>query len=326
MISSGQRLAHSVSIHTTGCLSSGAIALLLVGAWFWLAPADAEAEFGFQEISLIYSEDSGSPAVQAGSHPFAVSATVDLRTAATGSELMPDGELRGLNVYLARGLVSAPLLLPHCRHSQLANDACPHDSAVGTIQLASRLEGEAVPYIVQAPLYNLDPLGGTAAEFGIYLKAGGVELPLTIQFGISPLRPHLLFASLVDAPRILPVFGFQIVLWGNPGDPAHDPYRGKCGNAFAEGETFELLSSGTCPLDNGLETPLLSLPTNCAPGIASFEATAWDRPTRAAATMELPALQGCQVLPFSPSLNAAPTTRHAGLPTPVHRSVAPPNR
>lgn len=298
--------------------------MVLAGCW-WGA-GSAAADFGFQGVNLEYSEEDGWPAEQAGSHPFALTASATFGATGSVEEGVSDETLRDLRIVLPEGLAGTFALLPRCGHPRLSHHSCPIASAVGTIGVLAKLELEdTVLALVQAPVYNLVPSPGVGAELGFFADAPSVSSPTTIQLGLTTEAPHLLFASLSDAQRTLQIVGYQIVLWGDPGDPAHDPYRGQCGSALAANvEGFEPLSKGSCPVDQDPGVALLTLPTSCSAGAARFEATAWSG-ERSVAGVGLPPLEGCASLPFAPALQIAPTSRNANAPSGLELSLEQPN-
>lgn len=296
----------------------GFAALLLLGCLAASAPA---AGFGPQQASLSFTEEDGTPAPRAGSHPFALTASVTFDPSASQ-------RLRNLRIVLPSGLTGTPAALPHCRHSAFLLGSCPPGSALGLIDVLARIESPEgpLPALTQAPLYNLDPLFGSGAELGMQLKTPGSSFPLTIQLGVDAQEPNLPYASLDDAPQMIPIVGYRLILWGNPADPAHDPYRAQCGSSLAPGvERFEALSAGSCPLTEDPHLPLLSLPASCAPSSARFEATSWSSPQPSIAEVDLPALTGCPTLDFAPLLSANPTSENANAPSGLDLRFDQPN-
>jgi hypothetical protein len=300
------------------------IALLLGCAGAILATAgfgasSARAEFGFREAGLSFAEADGRPATRAGSHPFALTASMMFNTVGSGESLEPDESLRGLRIELPAGLSGTPAALPHCWHSDFRAGTCPTPTAVGIVQLLAWIkvgEERSGSVLVQAPIYNLTPVAGTAAELGVFVTPpAGADIPITVQLGISSEPPNRLFASIADVPSGFPLIGFRLVLWGDPGDRAHDPYRGQCGSGYIEGgEAFEFLSAGLCPIKGGSQSPLLSLPTSCGASTARFEAVSWFQ-SHSTVSVEASPLVGCQELPFHPEVRSELSNGHANSPS-----------
>lgn len=290
--------------------------LALLGAC--LAAPGASAEFGFRQVSFEAREADGTATTQAGSHPFALSATVLFETTGAGKDLLPDGNVRNLRITLPEGLIGTPSALAHCTHPAFVDNNCGRAAALGTVQVLARIEGAEgwIPVMAQVPLYNLDPENGVGAEFGFNPDVTGTSRPLTIRLGVSSQAPHPTFASLEDVPQGIPVLGYRLTLWGDPGAAAHDPYRGRCAiGAEFDQEAFKPLSSGSCPLPERPATALLSMPGSCSPTVAGFEASSWTSPQTSVAAVEIPALAGCEKLGLSADLVAVPTTKNANAPS-----------
>jgi len=114
---------------------------------------------------------------------------------------------------------------------------------------------------------------------------------------------------------VLEVVSSELVIWGNPADPAHDSERGVCRETFA---------TDSCPANIPV-TPLLTLPRACTGPLATvFRADPWwtgdplaptpGGPTFIGAAISA-AMSGCAKLGFSPGITAQPTTDHASSPT-----------
>ncbi|MGN6216433.1 MAG: hypothetical protein ACTHN7_05690, partial [Solirubrobacterales bacterium] len=106
-------------------------------------------------------------------------------------------------------------------------------------------------------------------------------------------------------------------IWGVPHDPSHDGER-FC-PAPGGGETTTGLG-GECPSDEELESdlsPFLRNPTSCsAAPVARLKVDAWQAPGDfVEAASEMPPMEGCDEVPFEPSLALAPTTASADSPT-----------
>jgi hypothetical protein len=289
------------------------VALLLA----CLLASSAKADFGFQRVSFEATEEDGSPTEQAGAHPFALTASVFFNTIGPAEQQTPDGHLRDLRIGLPAGLIGTPALIPHCRHADFLTDRCSPGAAIGTVQILARFSSEegSLPALIQAPVYNLDPLAGSGAEFGIYATFFESTSRLNIKLGISSETPNLFFASLTDTPQKIPILAYRLVLWGSPGDPAHDPYRGACGRSYLVGaETFEPLSAGSCSLEEDPRDPLLSISASCLASTAHFQATSWSGDSSRAA-LEVPPAHGCTGLAFTPQLAVTGTSTNANSPS-----------
>jgi hypothetical protein len=214
------------------------LAVLLVAG---LVLADtATAEFGFSTVRFAVTEEPtsqqeaagelGSPNVQAGSHPWAMTISVAFNTKTNRSnEIVPDGNVRGLSLELPAGMVGDPDAIPRCTTLQfhtavegsgLTGTGCPVDSQVGVVELESAVDSG---HIV-AGLYNLEPPHpGISAELG--LSVGGASF--VFQASVSADASNLIL-SLANASQAENLFGAAVTVWGVPADPSHDDLRGAC--------------------------------------------------------------------------------------------------
>jgi hypothetical protein len=249
------------------------VAALLLSAAF--APS-AHAAFGFESLVVNFTEEDGSPATQAGSHPYALTMGFSLKTVGTGSEELPDGALKDLRIQLPAGLVGTPGLLPQCSRSDYLMQSCPAASAVGAIFLhtdSPETEGESFP------LYNLDPLPGNAAELA-FTVAEQVSVIVELQVATAP--PYNLIASITNAPRVAAFFGSTLTIRGVSG-----------------GEPFLTLPRSCAPAATTFEADPWESPGAWVSSIAPEPLT----PT------------SCGNLDFHPALSVRPTTSAAGAPS-----------
>ena len=106
---------------------------------------------------------------------------------------------------------------------------------------------------------------------------------------------------------------------GVPGDPRHDNVRGwACFEATRKGQS--------CQEAERTPPPFLSLPTSCtgSPLQSSVEVDSWQRPGNfqsLALTSPLPTLDGCNRLPFEPSVVVTPDGQAASTPTGLNIDV-----
>jgi len=279
-----------------------------------LAP-QALASLGFKVSEVGFVEEDGSPATQAGSHPFAFKTTFEAKTKVKGGLELPDEEFKDLEVNLPPGLVGTPTPVPRCSEADFiaiesSENDCPDSAAVGTIEVAAGTSAINVgeePFeatnVGTVPVYNLIPPPGVASEIGfVYLG-----LPVTIENGLNPTPPYNLQGRAANISQAALFYGSRLVLWGVPADPRHDPDRGKCA----------LSSTKECPA--GLpQIPFLTLPRSCAgPLSTAFEADSWQHPgifTKPVFASS-PAITGCEKLGFDPTISARPTSSAAESPS-----------
>src|SRR6185437_13025386 len=124
----------------------------------------------------------------------------------------------------------------------------------------------------------------------------------------------------VDANNITQSAAFiknEVTFWGVPGDPRHDSQRGW--GCLADSRKAEFVSP--CGSSEVLHPPpLLTLPTSCsgAPLQTSVEADSWLQAGvfgSVGSNAPMPTLDGCNRLPFSPSISVAPDGQAGSTPT-----------
>jgi hypothetical protein len=287
------------------------------------------ASFGFSNLDLTFTNADGTPQTQAGSHPFAVTNTLNFNTLfdpSRGYEV-PDELAKDIKVELPPGLVGNPADIPHCSNADFlkilpggANN-CPDSTAVGTIQLKL---GNPGPTYITPPVYNLPTPPGVAQKFGFIVFI----VPITIEFTVNPEPPYNVIAWVNKTNETLPFYSSKLEVWGNPGDPRHDPYRGHCdsiGTGFQPVPGVGNSQGETCPT-NTPEVPFLTVPRACSgPLTTTYEANSWQTPgvfakgssiTHDNSTPPNPqGMTGCSKLNFKPSIASQPTTKAASSPT-----------
>jgi hypothetical protein len=279
-------------------------AVLAIAAPAWAGYGLAE-EHGF-EVSV--TNQDGSPDTQAGSHPFAYSTTLLLRS--EGANIHSSGgDTRDIEVQLPPGLVGDPGAVPACpiplfAKQQLSfgdSHPCPDDTQIGVAVL--QLNG----FTVNEPVYNLAPPKGAPAEFGFIVLTTPVVLVPSVRTG-SDYGVSVRFSSVPDSYSL--IMG-KLTLWGVPADPAHNAERGGCLSGFAEGP-----DEGECPV-SVTPKPFLSLPTSCT-GPLKFKARvdSWEEPgVWSEEETSIPGMTGCEKLGFAPSLVVAPEPAEASAPS-----------
>jgi hypothetical protein len=306
-------------------LATAALAVLAI------APS-AQAAFGFKEFDLAFVNADGSPATQAGSHPFAVTNTLHFNTVtAPGLGEVPDEAVKDLRVQLPEGLVGEPGAVPRCSGADFIDfdqeskiPSCSNSSAVGVTSVKVFFNAEYPPSFLSAPVYNLVPPPGVVQKLGF--NAFGV--PITIEFTINPSPPYNIEAKLSNIPQPLPVLGSVLTVWGNPASPEHDAERGSCIHTTPVEETEGVIhtTGGICP-SNIAQRPFVTLPRACnGPLATTYTGDSWPNPglwtppafvlTHDEAIPPNPqGLSGCGKLGFNPTIAAQPTTKAAQSPT-----------
>jgi hypothetical protein len=276
----------------------------------------ASPTLGFESSSVLASNADTSPDALAGSHPFALTATVKVNTT-TNSEgrlISEGGDLEDVVAELPPGLVIDPLASTRCDEAEFATvnsttseDGCPDASAVGVVAV----ENVAVSTLAERkvsdfPIYDLVAPTGSPARFGFNVAGVAVYLTATIRTG----GDYGLTVTMAGIPQAAHVLGSAVTFWGVPAESAHDKERGDC-----------IQSHGVCPAGVSPK-PLLTLPGQCTtPPTTSLRADSWQEAGQFTAFASDPlvagglALTACKNLDFSPSFHALLGSSTADTPT-----------
>ncbi len=302
-----------------------AVVVLLV-----LCAAPAFANFGFVPgkvgFHVTATNADGTPDLQAGSHPFALTTTFELNrkpSPLNNEYFVPQGNLKNLAVELPPGLVGNATAVPQCTQQafytppsgeSLNTTSCAPSTAVGVVHVTSieAENGEELDgFLVN--VYNLVPAPGMPAEFGFSFG----DVPVLLTTAVRGGRDYGVTVESPNTTQGIQVLKVATTFWGVPGDPRHDSERGR-GCLEGGNPTGKSCPSGTT------QVPLLTLPSACAgPLHYGIRADSWQAPgqwasdsyesedSEGAAT----GLDGCSVLPFSPSLQIVPDGLAGSTPT-----------
>jgi hypothetical protein len=308
-----------------------ATALVAVCALFALTASGASAAFGIKGFDGEVTVEGGGPAKQAGSHPFEATTTIEFNETTSGGLPVPDGNFKDIETRLPAGLVGNPKATHRCplrkflEEGLFAAGLCPDGTAVGT----STLQTTIGPFT--APVYNLVPGPGQPARFGFHILTATIFLNVSVRTG----KDYGLTIEIPNSSQGLPVVGTTLALWGVPANPAHDPERGKCMTGFGP-------SGEECPSE-AEELPFLTNPTSCTgPVSTELFVNSWQEPNNFAfeqfeshepgpplGTSEPVGAEGCEDLPFEPSLQvsakpgsaASPSSLDVAIHIPQHEAV-----
>jgi hypothetical protein len=296
-------------------LGAAALAVLALGA----APS-AQAAVGLADFDVTYVNADGSPAAQAGSHPYALSTSFEINTkeGPKGGPVV-DEPIRDLVVGQVPGFVGNPAATPRCSTVDFLTPApdsfearaCPDSSAVGVI--AVTVGEETGTFFFEAPIYNLAPSPGEAARLGFWIQA----VQIVIDIGVNEAPPYNVIATTSGVSQVLEFRSADVTIWGNPADPAHDEDRGRC---YRDNGGPASCPAGIAPV------PFLISPRACeGPLPTTWETDSWPNPgvftsgsvlTHDDAVPPNPrGFSGCGRLDFSPSISSSPTSRAANSPT-----------
>jgi hypothetical protein len=215
-----------------------------------VAAVPAMAEFGLQAFAVSARNQNGTPDVQAGSHPYALTNTfvLNVNPGVGGfdgrrrrTDVPAEGDLRDVRLELPPGFVGDPNATPHCSYQKFIHKECPNETAVGisTTYVTESGISEFTP--TTDPVYNLVPPTGVAAEFG-YLAAG--VAPVFLDTSVRTGSDYGLTTTVSEISQAVLVAASKTTIWGVPADPVHNDVRGKCASEILQGANpYEELSS-----------------------------------------------------------------------------------
>ncbi len=284
--------------------------------------------FGFADFDGWFSNANGTIDTQAGSHPYDLTFSFDLNTAATlreeGEEKfeLTGGEARNIELSFPRGFVGDPNAAPQCSREQFDDELCPASTQVGIDTFAFTGESEKghyfgeEGYIFTRPIYNLVPSAGAPALFGFEVAGNQVFLESKVRSG----GDYGITVHVENLPQNRTIAFNSATIWGVPAAATHDSER-RGEECFAGGCT-----SGAVP------KPLLTLPTSCE-GPQTFTAgvDTWENASTSEASFlshdaegEPTGLTGCDGLGFGPFISVSPDTTHADTPAGLTTDVKVP--
>jgi hypothetical protein len=259
---------------------------------------------------------------QAGGHPdLELHVSFGNRASCSGCS-----DARNLIQQLPTGFIGSPSGLPQCSLAQFATKECPPDTQIGVFGLFNLFAPELGPYTGQeepvalySPLYNLPPHPTEAALIGFVAPV----IAYTSQIGINARTEsdYGLEVSALDTYRVFAPVSVDVWLWGVPALPIHDnarfsnPVNPLCiGRPYDQVNPAGVLGQPGChpsTPSNAPPIPFLNNPSACGvPLSATIDLTFYNG-VFATADSPWPATTGCDLLSFSPSFDATPTTGQA---------------
>ena len=302
-------------------------------------PVDASPQptpFGVESFEVTPEEEGGAPDQQAGSHPFQLATTVDfnqsLITTRLGVFPWAPAPLKDVRTVLPPGLVGATTTVKQCSDADFATvqlfdlNPCPADTAIGVV-VVTFTEPKILTYrTVTRPLFNLAPAAGEPARFGFLVES----VPIVLDTALRTGEGYPVEARVNNASETVSVLDSQIFVWGVPGDPRHDNSRGwECLAETRQKFESRLGIIPTCNFGERHPLAFLTLPTACGSDEATLLVDSWTEPGgqlfggRAdpsdarwkQARAALPPLEGCDQLPFDPSIAVSSDEHVANTPT-----------
>ncbi len=287
--------------------------------------SSSPTQFGIERYELTDEEPGGTSDTQAGSHPFqttftlGLNQTVDTTPLSAEPEAFPAALAKDLYFKLPTGLVGNPTPLPQCSIGHFLHDVhaeyneCSPQDAIGVSSVTVFEPGLFGLLTFTVPLFNLEPHTGEPARFGFYLPAP--ELGVIIDTAVRTGGDYGVTGIVSNIPQTAAFISSETTFWGVPGDPRHDGQRGWECLAKARGEGGE----HTCaPLEAHNPPSFMALPTSCTgPMQSTVEGDSWPQEGafQALPSTPLPALDGCNRLPSSPSISVAPDSEAGSTPS-----------
>ncbi len=304
------RGVRKLAVALVGCLAFGAV-----------LASGAAASMPFEKVGVSVTEKSGTTSRQAGAHP-------DF----TFSFDFPPGppeSARTVDLDLPVGMLGNPAPFETCTLANLANgglgsNTCNVAAQVGVVKLRLRrgfVDGSNTETNL-VPLYNLAHGPDVPARFGFKY----VSYLATITPRVRP-GDYGISAGSFEISQARAVQGADVTLWGTPADSAHDRDR---------------MLPNTLPLidfenpfrpvikDPAPQVPFFTNPTACPDAASIFKARtdsyedsgvfderAFDTDLKGTPFV----WEGCENMPFAPTLVPLPGTHRAHSPTGLDVSI-----
>lgn len=270
--------------------------------------------FGIESFSFQTLDSGGAPDTQAGSHPDELIVRIATPTTKvetgepSGGKTSPTGTIKTLLNELPPGLIGNPTAVPSCEVRAAEEERCSGDSQVGLLEVLYGDTTEETAASGASALYNTIPPQGKAARFAGLINA---STDAFVDSGIRTGDDYGITSGSFNVSGRANVYAITLRLWGTPAAPSHDAKR-RC--PIPGGGTVKGCAS-TAP-----ELPLLRNPTSCGgPLTVRARLDSYQSPgefDEAQAT--LPAITGCALLDFEPTIELRPTSEATDSPTGLH--------
>jgi hypothetical protein len=270
------------------------------------------------------NEPYATPFTQAGGHPWALTTkfafeTEEVKQANGEVTVLPTHDPKDIVNSLPPGLLGDPMAVPQCPLTRAtgSGEFCPGASQIGF--WSSHQQGG---HQVLAPIVNVTPEAGQSAEFALENRVK-LQTPLLTAHLVRTAQGYGFTVAGIDQPAI-GLQDVELTFWGVPADPSHDPWRGRFCTRPSKSSPLLCLgggeSAGVAPV------PFVTLPTDCAAGPQStvLRADSWQEPGSvreghysgySEKSFTMPAVTGCDLLGFAPSVEVHPETQVADEPS-----------
>jgi hypothetical protein len=285
-----------------------------------LVVSETPAGYGVSSYEVRPEEEGGAVDTQAGSHPFQL--TTALTFNQTTERRVAGGAPKDLHVKLPPGLIGNPTPFSQCTLAQFYARSCSAQTVVGVARVSVGLQivgAYGLAYKVfpfDEPVYNLEPAVGEPARFGFIVHG---EVPVLLTTTVRTGGDYGVTVSSINTSHEVEFLGSEVTLWGVPGDGRHNSERDESCLLAARRSAFHEEHT-ECPGYGESNPPqLIEMPTSCVgPLQTTIEVDSWQEPHNAlsfANSEPMPALDGCNRLPFSSSLSIVPDGQQGSTPT-----------
>jgi hypothetical protein len=234
------------------------------------------------------------------------------------------------------GFDASNTAVPTCSEAQLLSiypsapegflPDCPVASQVG--QVTSEIfVASTKPKLITFPVFNME-----VGNFGTTAEVGYDAVGLFTLISQAVIRPEDegITAVTSNVPKLGEGHDISVKLWGVPAAAEHDVERGAVCGVGGERPPVCRNERGSPQSANIPEKPFLSNPTSCAgPFEARMRAESWEEPIESEAlwphaSAEAGPIEGCDRVPFEPSIEVRPSTESAESPTGLSVSLVVP--
>ncbi len=284
----------------------------------------ANAAFGLTDFQVEITNEDGTPAILAGSHPHAITTSFGIAFSGEGNSAIVEGKVRDAIFEQVVGLVGDATAVPRCSAADFLVDrpggaACPLESVVG-VQGASVNINDF--FKEPGPVFNLEPPPGAAVRLGWKVE----HVPIVVDVSVKNEPDHNAVAATLGVNQTVAVFRSIVELWGVPADPTNDLVRGwECmGNAEVEvGRRIKRVPEVPPCESDAPELPFLTLPRSCeGPAVTRFQVRSWQEPdVWLTGSHAGPGFERCDELDFAPGIGVRATTGAAETGTGLDFSI-----
>lgn len=274
---------------------------------------NGKATPGIAEFKFKVTGPAGEAMTQAGGHPTFVTTSMllnNMYVEKLNEPAKPVEAIKDLVFYLPLGMLGNPAVTDPCPSSivETTNEqtGCPSSSRVGTIlpMILNNVFADTSDPTRAHGIYSVEPEKGYAAEFAFTSNHYTFSLYATV---VRRAGAYMLRIATPGVPAIASLIGLVATFYGDVREPI---WTGQAEGVFDRGA-------------------FISNPTDCSEGRSAREAVAlvntWEQPVTLALAESTPGfsssaeafsqLDGCELLPFSPSFNVRPETTQADAPS-----------